>query len=68
MMTIRQELMTREEFEAWLRQKRVNIRVWPHEIVSCRCGDCNCHGWRLVRWESLTDDGAVADPRLRGSP
>jgi hypothetical protein len=67
-MANRQELMTREAFAAWLTQKRVKIHVWPHEIVSCRCGDCNCHGWRLVRWIPLTDDDGAVDPRLRRSP
>lgn len=43
-----QQLMTREEFRDWLREKRVSIRVWPHDLVACECGDLNCHGWRLV--------------------
>ena len=43
-------LMTRPDFEQWLRQHRraplasVGVPV----LVACDCGDVNCHGWRFV--------------------
>ena len=47
--TTRQELMTREKFLAWLFASKADIRIDPHEVVECACGDVNCRGWRLVR-------------------
>lgn len=46
-MTPRQ-LMTRYEFEVWLRATAVHVVVTPYSVVCCTCGDLNCHGWRLV--------------------
>jgi len=43
--------MTREEFEHWfLNRKGANALyiTGPVDVVPCRCGDVNCHGWRFV--------------------
>lgn len=55
--------MTRREFEHWLANQRYPIYVDPYEIVPCRCRDPNCHGWRLVRPQRVTDSHL---PNARG--
>lgn len=57
-----QRLLTRDEFSRYvvddriapqtlmgvsLRQGRVLVRP-PYDVVPCRCGDINCHGWKVV--------------------
>ena len=42
-------LMTRDAFEAWFRRMRCDLYVTaPYDLIACRCGDVNCHGWRFV--------------------
>jgi len=41
--------MTRDAFEAWFRRMRCDLYVTaPYDLIACRCGDVNCHGWRFV--------------------
>lgn len=40
--------LTLEQFVAWIHESRADIRVDPHVVVPCTCGDVNCRGWRLV--------------------
>jgi hypothetical protein len=40
---------TRDRFQSWLRKTGGPVHVEPpYELAPCRCGDVNCHGWRLV--------------------
>lgn len=42
-------LMTRDEFETWLRLGHPPLYVpAPFAIEPCVCGDGACKGWRLV--------------------
>jgi hypothetical protein len=54
-----QSRMTREEFEAFvsgnrgrgLRGGQGPLQIFvppPYDVVPCRCGDVNCHGWKFV--------------------
>lgn len=49
--------MTIEEFMKFAAEGGIDVRVAaPHTIVPCRCGDVNCHGWRIVSaGETLAD-------------
>lgn len=40
--------MTLAQFREWLHGSKADIRVEPHVILPCTCGDVNCRGWRLV--------------------
>jgi hypothetical protein len=45
----RRASMTLEAFEAFLESGQAGITIrGPFRIQPCRCGDVNCHGWRLV--------------------
>lgn len=45
----RQTLMTRRAFEEWMSAKGRAIYIdGPYDVLPCRCGDVNCHGWRFV--------------------
>lgn len=44
-----QQLLSREGFIHFISNMKGAIVVpAPHDIVPCRCGDANCHGWRIV--------------------
>lgn len=50
------QIWSRERFESFLQSGHVDVYVAPARAVPCRCGDLNCHGWRLKRVEEAFSD------------
>ncbi len=46
----KQRLMTLDEFSDWIATAQPGAFVEGRTAFqACRCGDVNCHGWKLVR-------------------
>lgn len=57
---------TREQFCLWLRRAHITIVVdGPREVVRCRCGDRNCHGWRIVSGQGWRVGPAAGEETLQ---